>query len=135
MDDIPLLEDIVTESNGHHSNDVQSHKTDPSQHLRSQPKSANERKENPFLPYEHLARLALEREQFTQSIEAFTENLKHERPYHQRTPAARKRTFSNKDDAIVQAITNRILDQLTPIIEDQVATELNAYFKTEAENH
>lgn len=139
MDDIPLLEDIVTDTGGNHSNDNYSkdnHSQQAHQKSRSLPQagSTNDPKENPFLPYEHLARLALEREQFTQSIEAFTENLKLEKPYRERTPATRTPSLSNKNDAIVQAITNKVIKQLTPLIEDQIATELNAYFDAETKN-
>ncbi len=134
MDDIPLLEDLVTDTNDNHAN-----KRQPSQaHQANSPSpstgGADDLKENPFIPYEHLARLALEREQFTQSIEAFTENLKHENPYRTITKNPREPFISNRNDAIVQAITRRVLDQLTPIIEDKVATELHTYFEAETEN-
>ena len=128
MDDIPLLDDIVTETDANHSNENQSCQEHPHKRSLPQTKSTNEHKANPFLPYEHLAKLALERERFTQSIEAFTENLKHENAHRERVPATQNSSSSHKNDAIVQAITNKVLKQLKPVIEEKIAAELSLYF-------
>lgn len=128
MDDIPLLEDIVTEADASHSNENQSCQEHPHKRSLSQTKSTDELKANPFLPYEHLAKLALERERFTQSIEAFTENLKHDNTRRERVPSNQDSSSSHKNDAIVQAITDKVLKQLKPVIEEKIAAELSLYF-------
>ncbi|UZE94983.1 hypothetical protein [Alkalimarinus alittae] len=148
MEDIPILNDIVTESRNNNTTNSPLNRSQPQPTLKESTKS--ERKENPFLPYEHLAKLAQEREQFTQSLEAFTENLKHERTTRDQTPNTYNNRVSstynnrvsstynnrtpNKNDAIVQAITNKVLNQLKPMIEEQIATELSLYFDDIVDN-
>ena len=122
MDDIPLLEDMINDAL-----DEQSGNKDNPSHIK---------KENPFLPYEHLARLAREREQFSKSLASFTDNLKQDRPYSRYNTSSSGLstntsyvTSGQNNDAIVQAITRKVLNQLKPIIEDKVAAELAAHFK------
>ncbi|WP_250657631.1 hypothetical protein [Alkalimarinus coralli] len=133
MDDIPLLKDIVTDNQTTTSQVSKSTPEKDSETAFSPPNTRSEGKENPFLPYEHLAKLALEREQFTQSLEAFTENLKHEQPYRERTPKAQRPLTSNSNDVIVRTITSNIIKQLRPIIEEKVASELERYFEDTSE--
>lgn len=115
QDEIPLLEDIVL-------ND--SNEPPPTQKAGS----SDDHQANPFLPYEHLAKLALEREKFTQSIEAFTENLKHEKTHRKPGSSSQEASILYKNDAIVQAITTKVLNQLKPVIEEKIAAELSLYF-------
>ena len=128
LEDIPLLKDIVVD-NGDNQKSTSTFNT-PYRQPQSKQKTAviDDQKANPFLPYEHLAKLALEREKFTQSIEAFTENLKHEKTDREREFTIRDASKSHKNDAIVQAITNKVLNQLKPVIEEKIATELSLYF-------
>lgn len=134
MDDIPLLKDIVTD-NKTASNQITGAAPEKNSEAAPSPSSTiNESKENPFLPYEHLAKLALEREQFTQSLEAFTENLKHEQPYRERQFKAQRPLSSNSNDVVVETITNNIIKQLRPIIEEKVASELELYFENTSED-
>lgn len=143
-DDIPLLEDYASPPSIEPPTNNQPIGAQHEHQTASEPEPNTDRKENPFLPYEHLARLALEREQFTQSLEAFTENLKNDNPYsnnsnnnssvstnrdsqsnHSNTEGALTR---NNNDAIIQSITNKVINHLKPIIEEQVAAELSLYY-------
>lgn len=108
MDDIPLLQDFANEVN---------HKQTPKPSIN----------ENPFLPYEHLARLAQERQQFKQELDAFTENMKHENQYKKiQAERSNEKPLTIKE-ATIKAITDKVLSQLKPIIEEQIDKELSLY--------
>ncbi|MFD2229890.1 hypothetical protein [Alkalimarinus sediminis] len=128
LEEIPLLKDIVIEHDDGQTNSTTQTTAKQQTQPEQKPKPLDDSKANPFLPYEHLAKLALERERFTQSIEAFTENLKQEKRYQEKPLDPQNNYNPHKNDAIVQAITNRVLSQLKPVIEEKIAVELNLYF-------
>jgi hypothetical protein len=123
MDDIPLLQDLATEtdrkpfdeSRTHNSKNFSKQITEPSV------------KENPFLPYEHLARLAQERQQFKQELDAFTENMKRENLYKRTQSIHINEKPLTAKEATIKAITEKVLTQLKPIIEEQINKELSLY--------
>ena len=123
MDDIPLLQDFVAETNRKQSEPP--HTTN--NHIFNQQALEPTIKENPFLPYEHLARLAQERQQFKQELDAFTENMKHESKYKRFQPGHASEKPLTIKEATIKAITEKVLSQLKPIIEEQIDKELSLY--------
>ena len=123
MDDIPLLQDFATETN---QKPLEKHHSFNSKGFGKQT-TKPAIKENPFLPYEHLARLAQERQQFKQELDAFTENMKYEN-LHKRAQSTHinEKPLSVKE-ATIKAITEKVLAQLKPIIEEQIDKELSLY--------
>lgn len=106
-DDIPLLQDFVTNT--------------------STPTTTSTIKENPFIPYEHLAQLAHERQQFKQELDTFTENMKYENQYKIAQSNAKNMKPLTVKESTINAITERILAQLKPVIKEQVDKELSLY--------
>ncbi len=122
MDDIPLLQDFVAETNLKQSN-----KSHTPNKLINKQAIESTIKENPFLPYEHLARLAQERQKFKQELDAFTENMKHESQYKGfQSNRIREKPLTVKE-ATIKAITEKVLSQLKPAIEAQIDKELSLY--------
>jgi len=123
MDDIPLLQDFATETDRKPSKKTQTSNRNEFYKQTIEPAI----KENPFLPYEHLARLAQERQQFKQELDAFTENMKYESLHKSaQTNYLNEKPLTVKE-ATINAITEKILAQLKPIIEEQIDKELSLY--------
>lgn len=132
MDDIPLLQEFADDTHHPIKQCPPSPLPQPATQSSTDQSAAtlSPMKDNPFLPYEHLAQLAVEREQFRQNLEAFTENLKQERRYSQQTSSSRPGQESNSpDEPVVAAITEKVINHLKPIIEEQIRRELSLYLE------
>ncbi len=132
MDDIPLLQEFADDT--HHPIKQRPPSPLPRPATQSSTDQAaatpSPMKDNPFLPYEHLAQLAIEREQFRQNLEAFTENLKQERRYSQLASSGDElKKPDHPDDPVVAAIAEKVINHLKPIIEEQIRTELSLYLE------
>ena len=123
MDDIPLLQDFATETNRKQSKNPHTQNN----HVFNKHTLEPTIKENPFLPYEHLARLAQERQQFKEELDAFTENMKHESQYKRFQSKHTNEKPLTVKEATIKAITEKVLSQLKPAIEAQIDKELSLY--------
>lgn len=90
---------------------------------------SDKRKENPFLPYAQLEQLAREREKFRKELEQFTQRMQQQNAASPLQNAALNIASSNQTgeagNEFINLLTQQILEQLRPQVEQMVIKHLN----------
>ncbi|OZG72506.1 hypothetical protein BTA51_15405 [Hahella sp. CCB-MM4] len=121
---IPLLDDRVLEQKKVRDKAAPSQSTGSATSLEGTDtmKSVNNpdqtQSKNPFLPYENLAKLALERAEFQKQFKSFFESQQNQRP----ASSAMKDTQDL--DRIVHLATQKVLAEYMPQIEQRIRAEV-----------